>query len=190
MFSSDEIEGQNNNTPLKAGESVPLELVSVAKGDKSEINFNFKGTDKDNSGVFKYVAFAIDRDHPSYTEDNEKRALARILHIGSRFAPEDVVRKAFKGTDWNNYADNVIAFLKDKIKGVQLKGKITIRESVGNDGKPKVFNQFPAFPNFLSSDKYPAAFTTNPLYDKYVPSSEKITDKPDDLTSGDGNLPF
>jgi len=190
MFSSDEIEGQNNNTPLKAGSSVPLELVSVTKGDKNEINFNFKGTDKNNSGVFKYVAFAIDRDHSSYTEENEKRALARILHIGSRFADEAVVRAAFKGTDWNNYADNVVKFFQGKTKGVALRGKITIRESVGNDGKPKVYNQFPAFPNFLSSDKFPAAFTTNPTYDKYAPSSEAITEKPDNLTSSDGDLPF
>jgi len=190
MFSSDEIEGQNNNTPLKAGPSVPLELISVTKGDKNEINFNFKGTDKTNSGVFKYVAFAIDRDHSSYTEDNEKRALARILHIGSRFAEEAVVRAAFKGTSWDNYADNVIKFFQGKTKGVALRGKITIR--VVNEGtkEQKVYNQFPAFPNFLSSDKFPAAFTTNPTYDKYVPSSEKITDTPDNLTAEENPLPF
>ncbi len=183
MFSSDEIEGQNNNTPLKAGPSVPLELVSVTKGDKNEIKFNFKGTDTTNSGVFTHTVFEIDRNHSSYTEVNEKRALARVLHIGSRFASEDDVRKVFKGTSWSDYADNVVKFFAGKTKGVSLRGKITLRESNG-----KWYNQFPAFPNFLSSEKYPAAFSTNPTYDVYT--STAVTDKPDDLKKEEPELPF
>lgn len=192
MFNSDNIQAQNNNTPIKAGPSVPVTLVSVTKGDKGELKFNFKGTSSTNSGVFTHTEFAIDPSDERWTQVNQDRVMARILHIGARFADEAVARAAFKGDNWDKYADNVIKFFSPAVikNAGALNAKITIREAVGNDGKPKVYNQFPMFPNFLSSEKFPTAFSTSVGYDKY--SVETVTDTPTDMNkaSGGDDLPF
>lgn len=184
MFSSEGISAQNNNTPITAGPLVGVTLVSVVKDDKGGLKFNFKGTDPSNSGVFTHQVFAIDTTHPNYKEENQKRVMAQILHIASRFTDEDTARKTLNGTTWDQYADAIVKFFTSFAgKNIPLKAKITLRESNG-----KYYNQFPMFPNFLSSEKYPTQFSTSAGYDIYVPAT--VTDKPDNMNKVDDSLPF
>jgi len=188
MFNSDTVQAQNNNTPIKAGPSVPVTLVSVTKGDKVELKFTFKGTDPKNVGVFTHTEFAIDPTDERWKQEGQDRTMARVLHIGARFADEATARAAFKGDSWDKYADNVIKFFSPAVikNAGALNAKITIRVTA----EGKVYNQFPMFPNFLSSEKFPTQFTTSPGYDKY--SVDTVTDTPDDMSKSQGNsdLPF
>lgn len=188
MFNSDNIQAQNNNTPIKAGPSVSVELLSVTKGDKGELKFNFKGTDPKNSGVFTHTEFAIDPTDERWKQEGQDRAMARILHIGARFSEESVARAAFKGDNWEKYADNVIKFFTPAV--IELGGALVAKITIRVTAEGKVYNQFPMFPNFLSSQKFPTAFSTSIGYDKY--SVETVTDTPTDMnnTSGTGDLPF
>jgi len=190
MFNSSNIQAQNNNTPLTPGPSVGLTLVSVVKDDKEALKFNFKGIDPGNIGIFTHTVFAIDPSDSRWTQVKQDRDMASILHIGARFASEDEARAAFNGNDWASYSNNVVKFFTDaRIKGVKLRGKVTIRVANEGTADQKVYNQFPMFPNFLSSEKYPTQFNTNPTYDRYTLG---VVETPDvmDKASSDNPLPF
>lgn len=180
LFNTKEISGSNEKTPIKAGERVKVYLESIIVNDDDSVNFNFKGAESSNSGVFSHKEFNIDPTDARYSDENKTRTMARVKHIANRYIPESVIDN-IQAKTWGDWIRQVVAALGTSYKGVVAEAKITVND--------KGYNRFPLFPNFLSTEKNPTQLKTVPKYDKYsVEPVETATNL--DGAKEDETLPF
>ena len=147
-----------DNCQLLSVEKVKLPVQAV---DQNQMHFTFI----ENSTGAKLVHKEFDptTGDTSRMENNVRYAKSRITHILNRYVDNSTVSK-LEAQGWEEYIDKSIQLLGDSYKGVTCSLKVTL--------KSNKYSALPNFPPFISTEKSPRDFSTNPKYDKYEMEEE------------------
>jgi hypothetical protein len=161
-----------DKSPMKpAQRKVGCFLTNISKDEHENLVIEFR----DSTGsTLRHVEWKPKKREEDSQEDYEKNVnmtLSRVKHIAGRFMTSEAA-DTIEGATWNDYVDSFIAKMNAaSYKTVSVDLKVVLRK--GTDGK--YYSTLPKVQPFISSEKFPKEFTTNPAYDFYeIPS-----DKPD-----------
>ncbi len=160
-------------------------ITNLSKDDKSNLVIEFR----DHTGsTLRHVEWKPEKretDTDEQFEKSVKLTVSRVKHIAGRFMSEDDAN-TIQGADWDGYVDSFITKMTSvNYKTVPVALKVTLRK--GSDDK--WYSSLPKVPSFISSEKYPKEFTTNPDWDMYeVPSAGATSPDAAAFQAGGGSV--
>ena len=172
-FNTKNVSATNDKAQIVPGEKVSCDFVSMEVNDKGDLIILFKN----ESGTLKLTEFNIDPTHDKFLEKYADYQMARIKHIACGFVDVATV-DAVEAPDYKGWASQLVEVLKPFF------GKpCTLKVIVNKKNFPSV----PLFPNFISTEKTPLDWSSNPQYDSYTyaQSTPDAAPADADATKGD-----
>ena len=143
-------------------------MTNISKDEKGNLVIEFRDATGSNLRHVEWKPEKREADTQEAYEKSVNLTMSRVKHIAGRYMSEEATN-LIEGADWASYVDSFIEKMTAaSYKSVSVELKVVLRE--GTDGK--WYSALPKVPAFISSEKFPKEFTTNPQYDKYeVPTS-------------------
>lgn len=155
-------------------------MTNISKDEKDNLVIEFRDA---TGSTLRHVEWKPEK-READTEEQYKKSvsltMSRVKHIAGRYMSEEAAN-SIEGNSWSEYVDSFISKMgAASYKTVPVDLKVVLRKGTDN----KYYSSLPKVPPFVSSEKFPKEFSTNPEYDMYeIPSNS-----PDAAAPGLGGL--
>jgi hypothetical protein len=193
MFDLGKVDSTESKSPLKPGEKVKVELISVdINSESGNLELTFKGKDPDNAGIYKHSFWAnnFDTNDQNYKKERADNELQKIKQVAEAYLTEAEVAN-IKGTNFAQFAASFKAnVIPTKFKGVETFIKVIYKKDSDD------FVTFPMYGEFISTTHRPRglklrtdkkAFDENGIPYERVKTLSEYGVKPATTT---GDMPF